>query len=63
MINARRDITFMIIKLDKPTNAKKETFVVPIQKAGDKNKSVIGFNAILEWGKSLKVKSNVPALK
>jgi hypothetical protein len=53
----------MIIKLDKPTNAKKETFVVPIQRIDDKNKSVIGFNAILEWGKSLKVKSNVPALK
>lgn len=52
----------MIIKLDKPTNAKKETFVVPIKRAGD-NKSTGGFNAILEWGKSLKVKSNVPALK
>jgi len=55
-----------MIKLDikKGKEEEESALVIPIQR--EVNKSAGGFNAILEWGKSLKVKSNVsvvPALK
>jgi hypothetical protein len=53
----------MIIKLDKNAKKIKETFVVPVNVVKNDERNKGGFNDILEWGKMIKQKSNVPALK